>query len=243
MKFKKIVGFGDSWVFGDELLDPEYAKINDRAHSGDTQNKLYRDRYCYLGLLGQHYGVPIENYGIPGGSLDSTVWTFFNWFNQTPDPQNSLILIGLTEADRFSHWNPQGHNEERKMIHSTWAEYGASEVPEEFFTMIKQQIVLTTCEKLSSLNYQRTVTMFDGIAARNHLNLFQHHIASPPCLIKNVPSVLHPDFALTKWFVQELQADHGRKYIKENGHPNEVGHELIRDLLIPWLDSCTMYEC
>ena len=23
MTFKKIVGFGDSWMFGDELLDPE----------------------------------------------------------------------------------------------------------------------------------------------------------------------------------------------------------------------------
>ena len=88
MKFKKIVGFGDSWVFGDELLDPEYAKTNDRAHAGDTQNKPYRDRCCYLGLLGQHYGVPVENYGIPGGSLDSTAWTFFDWFNQTADPHS-----------------------------------------------------------------------------------------------------------------------------------------------------------
>ena len=23
MTFKKIVGFGDSWMYGDELLDPE----------------------------------------------------------------------------------------------------------------------------------------------------------------------------------------------------------------------------
>jgi len=54
---------------------------------------------------------------------------------------------------------------------------------------------------------------------------------------------LEQEFSLTKWFVQELQADHGRKYIKENGHPNEIGHELIKELLITWLDSCTMYEC
>jgi hypothetical protein len=243
MKFKKIVGFGDSWVFGDELLDPEYAKTNNLAHPGDTQNIPYREHHCYLGRLGQHYGVPVENYGIPGGSLDSTVWTFLKWLNQEIDHHAALILIGLTEADRFSHWNPDGHNEQRKMVHSTWAEFGATEVPKEFFPMIKQQIVLTTCDELSSLNYQRTVAMFDGIASRRQLNIFQHHIASPPCLVTEVPSLLQPDFSLTKWFVQELQADHGRKYIKENGHPNELGHDLIKDLLIPWIDSCTMYEC
>jgi hypothetical protein len=95
MEFKKIAGFGDSWVFGDELLDPFYAKTNNLAHAGDRQNKPYRDQHCYLGLLGQHYGVPVENYGIPGGSLDSTVWTFLKWLNQTPDPeklQRTLFL-------------------------------------------------------------------------------------------------------------------------------------------------------
>lgn len=242
MEFKKIAGFGDSWVFGDELLDPVYAKINNLAHAGDIQNKPYRDRHCYLGLLGQHYGVPVENYGIPGGSLDSTAWTFLKWLNQTSDPENWLILIGLTEADRFSHWNPNGATEQKKMVHSTWAEFGSSEVPVEFSIMIKQQIVHTVCEELSMLNYQKAVTMFDGIALRRGLNLFQYHIASPPCIVTDVPSLLQPEFSLTKWFVQELQADHGKKFIKENGHPNELGHQLIRDLLISWIDSCTMYE-
>jgi len=242
MEFKKIAGFGDSWVFGDELLDPFYAKTNNLAHAGDRQNKPYRDQHCYLGLLGQHYGVPVENYGIPGGSLDSTVWTFLKWLNQTPDPENFLILIGLTEADRFSHWNPNGANEEKKMVHSTWAEFGSSEVPPEFSTMIKQQIVHTVCEELSMLNYQKAVIMFDGIVLRRDLNLFQYHIASPPCTVTDAPSLLQPEFSLTKWFVQELQADHGKKFIKENGHPNELGHQLIRDLLISWIDSCTMYK-
>ena len=28
MTFKKIVGFGDSWMHGDELLDPELSKTS-----------------------------------------------------------------------------------------------------------------------------------------------------------------------------------------------------------------------
>ena len=55
MKFKKIVGFGDSWMYGDELLDPELLKINPTAHTCFDQNTTYREHNCFLGLLGQHY--------------------------------------------------------------------------------------------------------------------------------------------------------------------------------------------
>jgi len=33
MTFKKIVGFGDSWMYGDELLDPELSGRYPDAHS------------------------------------------------------------------------------------------------------------------------------------------------------------------------------------------------------------------
>ena len=79
MQFKKIVGFGDSWMYGDELMDPEYAKQTPDGHYSDEQNFPYRLKHCFLGQLGTHYGVPIENFGIPGGSLGSTMWTFQWW--------------------------------------------------------------------------------------------------------------------------------------------------------------------
>jgi hypothetical protein len=229
-------------VFGDELLDPEYVKTDRQAHSGDIQNISYREQHCYLGLLGQHYSVPVENYGIPGGSLDSTVWTFLKWLNQTPNPNDALILIGLTEADRFSHWDPQGNNDQRKMVHSTWAEFGADEVPPDFRPLLKQQIVLTVCDQLRELNYYQTALMFAGVASRNNLKLLQFNVADSPIKLTNVPTLLEQEFSLTRWFVQEIQADHGRKYIHQHGHPNESGHVLIRDRLISQIDSCTMYE-
>ena len=243
MKFKKIVGFGDSWMFGDELLDAEYAKTNNLAHAGDTQNIPYRESHCFLGLLGKHYDVPTENFGIPGGSLQSTIWTFLKWFSTATAPQDVLILIGLTEADRFSLWDPAGINEQRKMVHSTWAEHGADEVPVDFRPLLKQQIVLTVCDQLRELNYYQTTLMFDGVASRNNLKLLQFNIADSPIKLPNVPTLLDQEFSLTRWFVQEIQADYGRKYIHQNGHPNEIGHVLIRDRLISQIDSCTMYEC
>jgi hypothetical protein len=76
MKIRKIVGFGDSWMFGDELLDPKLAAQDPDAHCCWVQNTHYRESHCFLGLLGQHYDWPTENFGIPGGSLDSTQWTY-----------------------------------------------------------------------------------------------------------------------------------------------------------------------
>jgi hypothetical protein len=243
MKFSKIVGFGDSWMFGDELLDSEYAKTNNLANSADTQNIPYRESHCFLGLLGKHYNVPTENFGIPGGSLQSTIWTFLKWFTTAESPQDALILIGLTEADRFSLWDPNAINEKRRMIHSTWAEIGATEVPVEFRPLFKQHIALTTCDQLRELNYYQTALMFDGVASRNNLKLLQFNVAASPINLSNVPTLLEQEFSLTRWFVQEIQADHGRKYIHPYGHPNEIGHILIRDRLILQIDSCTLYEC
>jgi hypothetical protein len=43
MTFKKIVGFGDSWMYGDELLDPVLVQQHADAHSCWHQNDQYRN--------------------------------------------------------------------------------------------------------------------------------------------------------------------------------------------------------
>ena len=101
MKFKKIVGFGDSWMFGDELLDPELQRRDPDAHPCLHENNTYRDSHNFLGLVAQHYGVPMENFGIAGGSMQSSMWTFLWWLDHEPEPEKCLILIGHTDSDRL----------------------------------------------------------------------------------------------------------------------------------------------
>jgi hypothetical protein len=238
MKFKKIVGFGDSWMYGDELVDPTINK-----HYSHPDNDQYRNANCFLGRLGAHYQVPVENYGISGGSLHSTIWKFIQWFNQEPNPDQTLILVALTESDRFSYINPTAQIEKHRMVHSTWIEADDIAVPPEFKNLIKQQTVLTVCDQMSALTYQQAVLFFDGIASRNNLKLLQFHVSTPPICLTNIPTLIDPDFSLTHWFVHEIQPIHDRKYIHADGHPNELGSELVKDRLITYIDSCTMYEC
>ena len=236
MKFKKIVGFGDSWMYGDELIDPRLLEENPDAHSSDSANTYYRTNKCFLGLLGERYQVPVENFGLPGGSMQSSIWTFLWWLENEKLPlEDCLILVGHTDSDRLSFYNPAhiSYSDDppwNKFIHSTWVEYGSSSVPSEFRQMIKQQLVLTNCPEFCKLNYMQTVMMFDGIAARKNLNMKQFHIM-PEEVPLNLPSAIWPGFCTTLWF-RDHPGNQKRELVKPGGHPNEVGHEMIRDKLI-----------
>ena len=243
MKFKKIVGFGDSWMYGDELLDPELSRRHSDAHPCWYQNDPYRNAHNFLGLLGQHYQVPVENFGIAGGSMQSSIWTFQWWLDHEPNPQECLVLVGHTDSDRLSFYNPSHPSYSNdppwnKFVHSTWVEHGSSVVPEEFRVMIKQQLVLTNCQALARLNYQQTVQLFDGVAARKNLNLMQFHIM-PADIKMDLPTMIWPDFSTTVWF-RDHPDNRQRELIMSRGHPNEFGHKMITEKLISTIDSATM---
>jgi hypothetical protein len=235
--FTKIVGFGDSWMWGDELLDP---LLTADTHPSSYKNTKYREDHCFLGLLGKHYNCPTRNFGIPGGSMQSSIWAFLWWLENEPNPSECLVLVGLTEADRFSHFNPNhkfnvGDEPWNRFVHSTTTYWSANK---EFEPLIKHQTVLTNCQQLRDLTYQQTVLTFDGIAARRNLNLVQFNVAPIEKEVLFAPTLINPKSNLTNWFVQELQLKFGRKYIKEHGHPNELGHELIKEYLLSYTNSC-----
>lgn len=243
MTFKKIVGFGDSWMYGDELLDPELSRKHSDAHSCWTQNDQYRSRHSFLGLLGQHYNVPVENFGIPGGSMQSSIWTFQWWLDHEPDPEQCLVLVGHTDSDRLSFYNPNHRSYSNdppwnRFVHSTWVEFGSSVVPEDFRNMIKQQLVLTNCRELAKLNYQQTVQLFDGVAARKNLMMMQFHIM-PADVTMDLPTIIWPGFSTTMWF-RDHPGNQRRELIMPGGHPNEIGHQMITEKLISTIDSATM---
>lgn len=247
MKFQKIIAFGDSWIYGDELLDPVLQSQHADAHACWSQNTNYRQRHCFLGLLGEHYQVPTVNFGIPGGSLQSTIWTFLWWLEHEPHPDRCMVLIGLTEGDRFSYYDPDhvhyGDDPEwNKFVHSTWVDAGCSVVKPEFRDLCKRQTVLTACPELNQYNYLQALMLFDGVSSRMSIPLLQFHIARPyqPSAVP-VPSLIWPQRDLCRYFLDRPD-NRNREYYKPGGHPNERGHEIIRDLLIPEVDRVTLCE-
>jgi hypothetical protein len=241
MKFAKIVGFGDSWMWGDELLDP--ALVNHpNAHPVLMENTEYRESHCFLGLLGQHYGVPTENFGIAGGSLQSTIWNYLWWLQHEPNPKDCLVLIALTTANRHSFYNPGHHiyaNDPpwHRYVHSAWVNSGAGNIKSEWVDMVKKHMVLTDCEKLFNLNYEQTVLFFDG-QIQDTAGVLQFNSMMPQKRMQR-SSLLWPDLGLQVMF---SKLPHRRHLLAPGGHPNVAGHDWIAELLIPEIDRAILAE-
>jgi len=233
VNFDKIVGFGDSWVYGDELMDP--ALVSSNIHFSNPVNNQYRNRHCFLGQLGQHYGVPVQNFGIPGGSLQSTIWTYIQWKMQDIEYKNSLVIVWLTESDRNSFINAKRQNSGNNMlVHSTWVDSGSTNVDSEFTKWVKQFQVMSNCRQLAHLNYSHAVTFFDGQSIANNLFLLQFNGAPPPAELK-LQTLCNSTLDWTTYF-RDHPGNQNRELIMPDGHPNEMGHKLICDHLIIEID-------
>jgi hypothetical protein len=235
LKIKKIVGFGDSWIYGDELVSPD---LKDRQYAATLiENTEYRESNSFLGLIGKHYNLSVENFGIPGGSLQSAIWTFLHWLRIEPNPEECLVIHGLTDNDRFSLFDPEKRIYENdpvwnKFIHSAWIEYGSSIIPDHFRDVGKKLIAYSDCEELRQYNYEQALHLFDGKSARLNIPMIQFHIM-PPNSPVNVPTLLWPERNYCNWIVHHPEK---QKITAPCGHPNEIGHQMIKDQLIPEID-------
>jgi len=243
MKFKKIVGFGDSWMYGDELLDPDLVARDPRAHTCWVQNANYRNDHCFLGRLGQHYRVPVKNYGIPGGSLQSSIWSFLYWLQEESHPENCLVLLGHTAGNRQSFYDPRHQiygntNPWAKFVHSTWTNATEDVVSTSWKTLMKSYTVMCDCTELSRLNHLQTALLFDGQSARRNIPMLQFHVISSTVKLE-VPTAILQDLSLRNFLLDHLE---NRDIHKPEGHPNEKGHEIIRDLLIPEIDRVILSQ-
>jgi hypothetical protein len=234
MKYKKIVGFGDSWIWGDELFNPALQHI-ENPHPIMKENTPYRESNCFLGLLGKHYDLPTENFGIPGGSQQSALWTYLWWAeHEQLDLSECLVLVGHTESDRDTFYNPAHVSYANdppwnKFIHSAWVHSGASCIDSEWTSMVKSNMVLTDCKELSKLRYQQSVLFFEGQNYKLGNNVIQFTTMGPSSPIA-AKGLIWPDSGLAT-FIK------GRPELMAPGrHPNEAGHRLIRDHLIPEIE-------
>lgn len=236
MKFEKIVGFGDSWMWGDELLDPALLD-HPQCHPVLMENTPYREGMCFLGRLGTHYSAPTENFGWPGGSLQSTIWTYLWWVEHETIPlDRCLVVIGLTDGNRTSFYNPNhvsyGNDPPwNRFQHSAWIHSGASSVEDEWVDMVKRYMVLTDCVQLIKLNYMQAAYFFDGQKSR-HAGLLQFNTIRPECQL-DLPTLLWPQGSLQFDF---KSMENGKQFLKPMGHPNEQGHQLIAGRLIEEID-------
>jgi hypothetical protein len=239
MKFKKIVGFGDSWMWGDELLNPALVDRPD-AHPILDENTHYRETNCFLGQVGLHYGVPVENFGIAGGSLQSTLWNYIWWTQNTQDNiDDCVVLIAHTGSWRQSFYNSNHISYSNdppwnRYVHGAWVMSGANCYDQPWSQSVREILTLTQCNELNVLNYLQSVMFFEGQSVLHGNNVLQFCSADPPLEIQ-VQNLIWPSTSLATIIKQQPD---NHKLLAKNRHPNESGHKLITQLLIDQINSC-----
>ena len=244
MQFNNIAVFGDSWVYGDELLDPTLLAKDPEAHTCFTQNDDYRLSHCFSGLISQELNLPYENFGHPGASLQSTMWSFLWWLNNRAT-ENTLVLVGLTGTDRQSWYNPDhvsysNDPDWNKFIHSTWVNFGSSVIPKEWQQFGKQYLTLSHCDELSKLNYQQAVYFFDGMSKTKNIPLVQFNLYNPQTVINNVDTLAWPTSNLREELLRRADSN---KIHAPDDHPNENGHKIISKQLLKRINDVILTEC
>lgn len=234
MYFNSIAVFGDSWVWGDELVDPEIPNATPDLES----NRQYRESRCFAGLVGKHFNKPVENLAIPGGSLQSTIWNYIWWLNNSTNPGTTLVLIGLTDPSRTSWYNPEHVSYDNdapwnRYVHSAWARHTECYTTE-WQKLAKLHLTLSESRELSEYNYQQALLFFNGQSHTQPLVQFNVLRSYPQFSAR---SLVYPDSNL-KNFLKPYTDCWAPKL-----HPNERGHQIIADILISHIESAIITRC
>jgi len=232
---KKLVAFGCSWTFGDELDDPEFVNSKHQPKWWDY-NTPYRLAHGYPGLVANHYGLELENLAFPGASLVSMRDTV-TWYVSNHDVQDTILLVGLTESWRWS-WHNAAHEpghgdpEWNKHVHSAWMLHDNLNYSDNWRNAFKSFIDDQMCDELQLKNLNETLLLFDGIAARYNIPVVQFNVLNVIPGAISVPTYYAPMDNMRAY----LQG-YGQEVFAPQRHPNETGHKIIAERIISWLDE------
>jgi len=236
MPIKRVIAFGCSWTYGDELVDPALRHLDeDEFRDHYDSNRPWRLANCYAGLVANHYGVELENCAFPGSSLESMRWTLMWMLKNSSDLQDTLWLVGLTDSSRQSWFNPL-HNISKKdppwnrHLHGTWLTQPNPDIDDNWFKLQKLWLGMSYHREWSEFNFHQTINLFDHAGHASGATVIQFSVLENPWPHK-VPTLLYSG---TNWrdILCDKKKSEGVEPFASGGHPNEKGHEIISKHLI-----------
>lgn len=224
----KLITFGDSWTFGDELFDSALAQLPN-AYCAMSENDEYRLARCWGGLVARELGLNFENYGFNGMSLQSMVWTA-TWCMDNIDLSNSIVIVGLTNDLRTSWYDSSRVDNVRPWnthIHSCW-----NPQQDPWRTITKLHVENSHSQELNRKNRQQAVMFFDSLAHRYQIPVLQFDCYRNQT---NFYSQNHvwPGQCAKDWIDDNCAP---------GNHPTESGHILISNKLTSWIKSVKLMK-
>lgn len=238
-----LAAFGDSWVYGDELMDPTIA---DLQWCTDPRNDNYRLSHGFAGLTASHYRWNLENHGSNGQSLQSMMWTFDWWLDTKPDLSDSVVLVGLTHPGRHSWWHAERAQQPwdppwYRYLHSVWLESDRGNEYGAWHDFHKFWRANATEDLWVHRNYQTAVYFFSGICDRLGLPLVMFNV------FDDMPDIPHSPVVNGQSGLFRLLRDTAPPRQHPDGfwaksHPNKEGHRVISEMLISEMDRVILFK-
>jgi hypothetical protein len=214
----KLVGFGCSFTYGSELVDPN---IDEDSHHAHTR---YRNKNVWLGRLADNLGYQFDNLAEPANSNFAIAQQVSNYFLNTYDPQDKIIIcLGWTAKTRMSWYSTN-------WVHNGFAgnEYGwyrsarewvnnSTEESHNLYTDNAKFIVNNICKSMNT-----PIIQFNAIG---------HHKTT------QYPNYFIDGNSMDSMIRRAMAEDERLDLIAKDGHPNEAGHEYFTIRLTEFVKS------
>lgn len=197
----KLVGFGCSFTYGSELVDPE---VGEEFHHANTR---YRERNVWLGQLASMMNCTWDNRGEPGNSNYAIQYQFADWFLNNRNPEEKVVVcVAWSEFNRFSwysdSWQHIGFSSS-KFLRSK-KEWVANCEHKEQFTRAAKLYVNLACQAA-------------GIPILQFNALGLHSCETYPNYFMNGDS-------MDSYLQAAMKSDSRLDLVAKGLHPNEAGH-------------------
>jgi len=206
----KLVGFGCSFTYGSELVDPDIDPADHWA------NVRYRESNVWLGRLADKLDALFDNRSEPGNSNYAIQYQFADWFNNYRNPDERVVVcIAWSELQRFSwlseRWfhnnfvrNPHLKNELWKYSNKEWT---VNKVDHKYWTDAAKLFVNSVCNL-----HNIPVLQFNALGAHTPAKYNNYFLdgLTMESMLKNAQ-----------------QNDDRLDLFANGGHPNEAGHEYF----------------
>jgi lysophospholipase L1-like esterase len=202
----KLVGFGCSFTYGTELINP------DMDPNDHWANARYRERNVWLGQLAELLGATWNNLAEPANSNYAIQYQFADWFNNNRNPSESVVVcVAWTALPRFSWlddtWTHNGTvRDDQKFLHSR-KDWITSNVDHIYWTDAAKLFVNSVC-KLHNI----PILQFNALGVHKTASYDNYFLDG-----LTMQSVLK----------DAQKSDDRLNLFASGGHPNEAGHEYF----------------
>ena len=204
----KLVGFGCSFTYGSELVNPD---IDPNDHWANTR---YRESNVWLGQLAKLLDTTWDNRAEPANSNFAIAQQVADYFIKTRNPDEKLVVcVGWTERTRMSwyddHWTHNGFANNKQGWTRSAKEWvlNSNSASHDMFTDNAKLLVNSICKA-----HGVPILQFNALSTHKSTTYPNYFIdgASMDSMLKRA-----------------VQEDSRLDLFASGGHPNELGHEYF----------------